>query len=264
VATQGRVSDDAAPTGAAGLDALPEPHALIFDLDGTLVDTVGQRIEAWLRTFAEVGVEAEREHVARLIGADGRRLAQEVAAVAGKQLAGATVDRLGALVGELFGELNRDPRPLPGVPALLRALESSDLLWAIATSSRAEQVQTSVDALGLEAQPRIIDGSHVEHAKPAPDLLLLAAEQLGQSPRSCWYVGDATWDMLAARGANMPAVGIASGAVSGDALLEAGASAVATIEALAADLRRRGLLGGAGLISDGDAARVDERGASAG
>lgn len=222
--------------------SLPEPAALVFDLDGTLVDTVGHRIEGWLRTFAEVGIPAERDHVARLIGADGKRLAHEVAAVAGKRLDDERAEAIDRRAGEVFSQLNTDPQPLPGVVELLRALQDGKPAWAIATSSRAEQVQRSVDALGLEAQPMIVDGSHVEHAKPAPDLLLLAAEQLGYSARACWYVGDATWDMQAATAANMPSVGVASGAVSAEMLLEAGAGAVATFDELAGELRRRGLL----------------------
>ena len=224
------------------LSELAVPEALVFDLDGTLVDTVGVRIEAWLRTFEEVGIPADRHHVAALIGADGKRLAQEVAAVAGREI---TIDRAEAIdrrAGDVYSSLNTDPRPLGGVTALLRALEGADLRWAIATSSRAEQVMASVDALGLEMRPMIVDGSHVEHAKPAPDLLLLAAERLVKSPRRCWYVGDATWDMLAARAANMVAVGIPSGTATGEALLAAGASAVATIDELAAELDRRGLV----------------------
>ena len=224
------------------LAALARPEALIFDLDGTLVDTVGHRIECWLRTFAEIGIPAERDHVARLIGADGKRLAMEVAAVAGKRLDDERAEAVDRRAGEIFGQLNTDPRPLPGVSELLRQLERGELRWAIATSSRAEQVQTSVDALGLAGQPMIVDGSHVAHAKPAPDLLLLAADQLGQSPRACWYIGDATWDMHAARAANMPSVGIASGAVSREALIEAGAGAVTDFDGLGAELRRRGLL----------------------
>ena len=225
-----------------GLTGLPDPSALIFDLDGTLVDTVEQRIVAWLRTFEEIGLPAEREHVARLIGADGKRLAREVAAVAGRNLDDERAEAIDRRAGEVYGTLNTDPQPLPGVRPLLRALERGTLPWAIATSSRAEQVMTSVTALGLAAEPTIIDGSHVEHAKPAPDLLLLAAEQLGLPAPRCWYVGDATWDMLAATAANMPSVGIASGAVSREALLEAGAGAVTTFEALAQELRRRGAL----------------------
>ena len=99
--------------------------------------------------------------------------------------------------------------------------------WAIATSSRAEQVASSVGALGLTTPPRIIDGSAVAHAKPAPDLLLLAARQLGADPERCWYVGDSTWDMRAAVAAGMLAIGVTAGAAAGaDELYAAGAAIV--------------------------------------
>jgi beta-phosphoglucomutase-like phosphatase (HAD superfamily) len=97
----------------------------------------------------------------------------------------------------------------------------------IATSSRREQVTASVDALRLDREPTIVDGSHVEHAKPAPDLLLLAAERLGLSPSRCWAVGDSTWDMRASVAAGMPAIGVTAGsAVSADDLRGAGAALV--------------------------------------
>jgi phosphoglycolate phosphatase len=93
--------------------------------------------------------------------------------------------------------------------------------------SRREQVGTSVDALGLDHDPTIIDGSHVEHAKPAPDLLLLAARELGVQPAESWYVGDSTWDMVAASAAAMIPIGVLAGAaVSREALEGAGAAVV--------------------------------------
>lgn len=223
---------------------LPQPRALVFDLDGTLVDTVGTRIEGWLRTFAEVGIPARREQVAGLIGADGKRLALEVAGAAGRRLAHDEAEEVDRRAGEVYGELNTDPRPLPGVPDLLGALDEAGFTWAIATSSRAEQVMASVDALQLPRRPHITDGSHVEHAKPAPDLLLHAAQELGLPPADCWYVGDATWDVLAARAAGMPCLAVASGSASAEALVEAGASAVTTPAELRSELVRRGLLHG--------------------
>src|SRR5262249_3442777 len=95
--------------------------------------------------------------------------------------------------------------------------------WSIATSSRAAQARPMIEALALPSQPRVTDGSHVKEAKPAPDLLLHAAEQLGIAPNRCWYVGDATWDMRAASAAHMTGVGVATGAVAIEALLSAGA-----------------------------------------
>jgi len=222
-----------------GLSALPAPAALLFDLDGTLVDTVGTRIEGWLRTFAEIGMPAEREHLARLIGADGKRLAREVAAATGRVLDDEPAEAIDRRAGQLYDELNTNPLPLPGARQLLLDLQAGRLPWAIATSSRAEQVMGSVNALRLDRPPMIVDGSHVAHAKPAPDLLLLAAERLAVPRQRTWYVGDATWDMLAARAAAMVAIGVASGAVDSAALLGAGADAVVGLDDLHAELRRR-------------------------
>jgi len=198
-------------------------------------------MRAWLETFEEVGLPADREHVARLIGADGKRLAREVAAVAGRELEEERAEAIDRRAGEVYGRLNTRPRPLPGARSLLLALGAGDLPWAIATSSRAEQVQASVDALGLARQPLIVDGSHVEHAKPAPDLLLRAAERMAVAAPACWCVGDSTWDMLAANAATMTGIGVPTGAAPGHALLDAGARAVTDLETLAAELHRRGL-----------------------
>ena len=216
---------------------------MIFDLDGTLVDTVETRIRAWLQVFEEVGLPADRMHVARLIGADGKRLAKEVAEVAHKHLDDARAEAIDKRSGEIYDELNTNPRPIAGARTLLIALTQSALPWAIATSSRREQVGVSVKALKLPREPQIIDGSHVEHAKPAPDLLLLAAQELETPPRSCWYVGDSTWDMLAAHSASMVGVGVAYGSASKNDLLTSGAKAVTSHRELHSELRRRGLVG---------------------
>jgi phosphoglycolate phosphatase-like HAD superfamily hydrolase len=88
-------------------------------------------------------------------------------------------------------------------------------------------VGTSVAALALDGEATIVDGSHVERAKPEPDLLLLAAKELGVAPQDSWYVGDSTWDMLAARRAGMTAVAVMAGAaVSREELRQAGAHIV--------------------------------------
>lgn len=205
---------------------LPRPRALVFDLDGTLVDTVETRIRAWLALFDEAGIPADRSEVAALIGADGKRLARAVAAAAGIELDDRRAEELDRRSGEIYETLNTDPRPLPGAVRLLGELDERGLSWAIATSSRRQQVGASVDSLKLSHQPTIVDGSHVEHAKPAPDLLLEAAATLSLPAAACWYVGDATWDMRAAVAAGMPAVGVTSGAVDADALADAGADRV--------------------------------------
>ncbi len=209
------------------LAALPLPDAVLFDLDGTLIDTVETRIVAWLEALAEAGTPTTRERLAPLIGLDGRRLAREIAALAGSPIDDARAEEIDHRSGELYERRNRAPRPLPGVRELVAAIEAGGRRWAIATSSRKAQVATSVAALGLGAEPTIVDASNVEHAKPEPDLLLLAARQLGVDPGRCWYVGDSTWDMVAAVAAGMIAIGVTAGAAVDDAALRgAGAAAV--------------------------------------
>lgn len=210
---------------------LPSPSGVIFDLDGTLVDTVEARIEGWLEALAEAGYPTSRREVAPMIGMDGKRLAREVAEAAGRPIDEARAEEIDRLAGAAFDRRNRAPRPLPGVGALVRTLDEHGVPWAIATSSRPEQVAGSVEALALPGEPLIVDGGHVEHAKPAPDLLWLSADRLGAERDRCWYVGDSTWDMRAAVSAGMPGVAVIAGSAVGRSELEAAGASV-VVEAL--------------------------------
>lgn len=217
------------------LAGLPLPAAILFDLDGTLVDSVQTRIDAWELALAEAGLATSRDRLAPLIGLDGKRLAAEIAAMAGQPVDDAGAEMIDRRSGERYEQLNQAPRPLPGVGRLVETLDRLEIRWAIATSSRKAQVRTSVDALGLPAEPTIVDASHVKHAKPEPDLLLRAAVELGIAPAACWYVGDSTWDMVSAVAAGMLAIGVTAGsAVDAATLRGAGAAAVVgTLDELA-------------------------------
>ena len=219
---------------------LPFPDAVLFDLDGTLVDTVATRIDAWIPALEEAGFPTTRDRLGPLIGLDGKRLAREIAALAGVSLDEHRAEAIDKHSGELYEERNHSPRPLAGVRELVEAIEARGLPWAIATSSRKAQVATSVAALGLAREPTIVDASHVEHAKPEPDLLLLAAKQLGVEPARCWYIGDSTWDMTAAVAAGMVAIGVTTGAAVDAATLQGAAAAVVveTLTELIEPLRR--------------------------
>lgn len=205
---------------------LPRPKGVVCDLDGTLVDTVPTRIRAWLRTFGEFGIPADRDHVASLIGSDGKWLAEQVAARAGREVSAPETETIDRRAGEIYGELNTEPRVLPGVRAFTAALKAAGIPWVIATSSRPEQVSHSVAALGLPELPAVVDGMQVSRAKPAPDLLLAAAEALGTRPDACWCVGDSRWDVRAATAARMIPVGVATGSATREELLDDGAQVV--------------------------------------
>jgi HAD superfamily hydrolase (TIGR01509 family) len=206
---------------------LPRPKGIVLDLDGTLVDTVGTRIDAWLQTFQEEGIPADRATVAKLIGSDGRQLARIVTEAAGSEIDDEHAERIDARSGAIYSELNVDPQPLPGVTEFLDALDELKVPWAIATSSRREQVGASVAGLHRTEPPLITDGTAVKLAKPHPDLLLAAAGALEVQPASCWAVGDSTWDMVAAVAAGMIPIAVTVGsAVPAGALEGAGAAVV--------------------------------------
>jgi HAD superfamily hydrolase (TIGR01509 family) len=197
-----------------------------------------------VEAFRRFDIAVDLERLPLYMGSDGRWLARELSAAAGHEIDWATSDEIDRLAGSLFDERNVDPSPLPGAPELLTALESGGPAHCIATASQAGQVAVSVAALRLPASPRIVDASHVEHAKPEPDLLLAAAAQLNVAPASCWYVGDSMWDMMASVRAGMTGIGVTSGATDEATLRDAGAAVViAGLPDLHAELVRRGLLG---------------------
>ncbi|HKC19222.1 MAG TPA: HAD family phosphatase [Candidatus Dormibacteraeota bacterium] len=202
---------------------LPPPAALLFDLDGTLVDTVATRLEAWQKALGQFDIVADRDEVARLIGSDGKRLARVVAEAAGSPIDWDEASAIDRRAGEIYDELNTHPRPLPGAAELLHELDRRHIPWAIATSSMQPQVRASIAALNLPRPPMIVDGSHVEHAKPAPDLLLRAGLELRAASDSTWYVGDSIWDMQAATSAGMPSIGVTTGFANADDLRASGA-----------------------------------------
>lgn len=194
-----------------------------------------------MEALAAADLPTGRGRLAPLIGLDGKRLAREVAELAGKPIDDSRAEVIDRHSGEIYTRLNRAPRSLPGVRRFIAELDRRTVAWAIATSSRKEQVMDSVAALGLPYRPMIVDASQVRHAKPEPDLLLLAARQLGVDPAACWYVGDSTWDMLSAVAAGMIAIGVTEGsAVDAAALAGAGSAAVVdTLDDLAASLESR-------------------------
>lgn len=202
------------------------PRAIIFDLDGTLVDTVGTRVDSWMAVFPKFGIEPDPEYLAPLMGSDGKYLARMVAERYGVELAPGDDAEIDIQAGAEFRVLNADPRVLPAVHETLEALTDRGMPWAVATSSLPDDARESVEAIGLRAMPIICDGADVEHAKPAPDLLLKAAGLLHVDAAETWYVGDSRWDMVAAKAAGMRAIAVRTGATTAESLADAGADII--------------------------------------
>jgi HAD superfamily hydrolase (TIGR01509 family) len=198
-------------------------RALIFDLDGTLVDTVYAHVFAWQRTLAEAGMPLEGWRIHRKIGMSGGLFTRAVARELGRDISSSEEAALLNRHGELFLELLPERRPLPGAVELIRFLKSSKIQFGIATSGRRPEINASLDVLGIGEETVIIERGDVARAKPEPDLFLACQQRLGVGTADCYVIGDAVWDILAARRADMLSVGLLSGGYGEDELSQAGA-----------------------------------------
>jgi HAD superfamily hydrolase (TIGR01509 family) len=197
--------------------------ALIFDLDGTLVDTVYAHVFAWQRALTEAGMPIDGWRIHRRIGMSGGLFARAVAREVGRELSHDEVEAVQRRHGEIFRELLPERRPLPGAVELLADLRRRSFTHGIATSGRRPEIDESLKALGVDDDTVVIARGDVARAKPAPDLFLACQEALGVDPSECYVVGDAVWDLLAARRARMLSIGLLSGGYGEDELLAAGA-----------------------------------------
>jgi len=159
----------------------------------------------------------------RRIGMSGGLFTRAVARELGRDISPAEAEALQRRHGELFQEILPERRPLPGAPALLRALRDAGVKHGIATSGRRPEIDRSLACLGVGAETVVVDRRDVTRAKPAPDLFLHCAQRLGVAADDCYVVGDAVWDLLAARRAKMLGIGVLSGGYGEDELTRAGA-----------------------------------------
>ena len=197
--------------------------ALVFDLDGTLVDTVYAHVFAWQQALDEAHLPIDGWRIHRRIGMSGGLFTRAVARELGRPLRDEEIDQIQQRHGELYRELLPQRRPLPGAVALLHHLTDSGVPWAIATSGRHPEIDASLRALGVPKSAIVVDRGAVERAKPAPDLFIAAAKRLRTKAADCFVVGDATWDLLGARRAGMLSVGLLTGGYGTDELVAAGA-----------------------------------------
>jgi HAD superfamily hydrolase (TIGR01509 family) len=197
--------------------------AIIFDLDGTLVDTVYAHVFAWQRAFAEVGLAIDGWRIHRRIGMSGGLFTRAAARELGRDIDPEQANNLQTRHGQLFREFLPERRPLPGAVEVLRYLREAAVPHGIATSGGRPEINASLTVLAVPAETVVIDRADVVRAKPAPDLFLACQKRLGVPAGECYVVGDAVWDLLAARRAGMLSVGLLSGGYGADELASAGA-----------------------------------------
>ena len=198
-------------------------QAFLFDLDGTLVDSVYQHVLAWHRALLESGIELSVWRIHRRIGMSGGLFARALLRETGRDLDAGFLQQLQDRHAAAYKQLAGDVRPLPGTLELLARLTELGCPWSIATSGRMETAGPILERLGIPKSVPIVTRDQVERAKPDPDLFLAALERLSVRAADAYVVGDSVWDMLAARRAGVLGVGVLSGGYGADELERAGA-----------------------------------------
>jgi HAD superfamily hydrolase (TIGR01549 family) len=198
--------------------------AFLFDLDGTLVDSVYQHVLAWQEALEIEGVPLSVWRIHRKIGMSGGLFTNMLLRETGAELDQDRIERLQRLHAAAYKRVSGGIRPLPGARELLDTLTTAAIPWAIATSGRMESAGPVLEALGVDPRASaVVTRDEVKYAKPDPDLFIAAAAKLGVSIEHAFVVGDSVWDMLAAQRARSLAIGLLSGGYGMEELERAGA-----------------------------------------
>jgi HAD superfamily hydrolase (TIGR01509 family) len=208
--------------GLASYRQPPEP-AFLFDLDGTLIDSVYQHVIAWRHALSRLDIDLSVWRIHRRIGMSGGLFVSALMRETGLSLSAADIDMLQEAHAAEYVALVDSVRPLPGAAELLTALTARKVPWMIATSGHAATARLALPLLGLPEDTAMVTRDMVRHAKPDPDLFLAAAAALGVDARDAMVVGDSVWDLLAARRAGAIGIGLMSGGYGREELERAGA-----------------------------------------
>ncbi len=200
--------------------------AFLFDLDGTLVDSVYQHVLAWKEALDREGVPLSVWRIHRKIGMSGGLFTNILLRETGMEVTPERLERLRRSHAQAYVRLSEGGavQPLPGARELLAFLTEQGMPWAIATSGRMETARHNLEALGVDpAKVPVITRDLVRHAKPDPDLFEAAAARLGVDIERSLVIGDSIWDMLAAQRARALGVGLLSGGYGREELERSGA-----------------------------------------
>jgi HAD superfamily hydrolase (TIGR01509 family) len=195
--------------------------AVLFDVDGTLVDSNYQHVTSWARAFVEVGHPVPAWRIHHSLGMDSSRLLEE--------LLGDALDEVGDRAKELhstyYKEATRDLQPLPGARELLAHLHEAGVRVVLATSAPEDELAILREVLGADdSVDAMTNADDVETAKPEPDILKIALERAGVEAGDAVMIGDSRWDVVAAERSGIRAIGLLCGGIDREVLVEAGAT----------------------------------------
>ncbi len=194
----------------------------LFDLDGTLVDSVYQHVLAWKEALDSEGIDLSVWRIHRKIGMSGGLFTNQLKRETGVEMSEDRLERLRRKHAEAYRRMSGHIRPLPGARELLAWLSNAGLPWAIATSGRMETAAVNLEALSVDpTKMPVVTRDQVKYAKPDPDLFLAAAARLNAPIETAVVVGDSIWDMLAAARCRALGVGLLCGGYGASELQEA-------------------------------------------
>lgn len=196
---------------------------IVFDLDGTLVDSVYQHVISWSAALQQAGLDLPVWKIHRRIGMSGGLISHALVREAGRDIDEALLRRIQEVHTQVYVRSFDTVRPLPGAQQLLDFLTEHGVPWTIATSGRRATAQPALDLLDIPAGVPIVTHEDVAHAKPDPDLFLEAARRLDVHTEDVAIVGDSVWDLLAARRARALGIGFLTGGYGREELEAAGA-----------------------------------------
>jgi HAD superfamily hydrolase (TIGR01509 family) len=202
---------------------MQQRQAFLFDLDGTLVDSVYQHVLAWRDALDRMGIEVSVWRIHRKIGMSGGLFANALLRETGRAVTTPEADRLRQLHRDAYATRSTNVKPLPGARELLAFLTEAEVPWAIATSGYLESAGPMLELLQIPEGVPVVTRDQVARAKPDPDLFLAAADRLGIDITRSVVVGDSVWDLLAAQRARSLGIGLLSGGYGQDELERAGA-----------------------------------------
>jgi HAD superfamily hydrolase (TIGR01549 family) len=198
--------------------------SFLFDLDGTLVDSVYEHVLAWHDALEAEGIDLSVWRIHRKIGMSGGLFTHMLLRETGLAIDAERIEQLQRRHAEAYRRRSHLVKALPGARELLAHLTDAGIAWAIATSGRMETARPILEMLGVDfARVPIVTRDQVRFAKPDPDLFLTAAERLGVDIQNASIVGDSVWDMLAAQRAHGLGIGLLSGGYGREELERAGA-----------------------------------------
>lgn len=197
--------------------------ALLFDLDGTLIDTAYEHALAWSSALRAGGLAVPTWKIHRHIGMNGKSLVRQLVREHGPRGRKIDVEQLEKKHDAEFTKVLGRIQPLPGSSELLRKLTRMKVPWAIATTGNRKLTQRLLRILNLRSRIVIVTGDDVKKAKPSPEVFITAANRLNMPIEHCIVVGDSVWDMLAAGRRRALAVGVLSGGYSQAELEQSGA-----------------------------------------